>query len=114
MQLSVQFSSSSASAGGSTSSGSIVQSTMVGVDLTMTMFHGVGNEDLEKHLLVCKPIWIAKQVQDEATKISQLEETFRDRALTWYMKFKSVTLVGQMTLNEIKQPLIREFHKPKS
>jgi hypothetical protein len=44
-----------------------------------------------------------KRITDEVTKIAQLETTFRDRALMWYMKYKATTLAGQArSLIEIK------------
>jgi hypothetical protein len=35
-----------------------------------------------------------KRITDEATKIVQLETTFKDIALKWYMKYKAITSVG--------------------
>jgi hypothetical protein len=79
------------------------------------MFHGMGKDDAEKHWFTCEAIWSVKRITDEATKIMQLETTFRDRALTWYMKYKATASVGQeRSLAEIKQDLLREFQKPKS
>jgi hypothetical protein len=70
---------------------------MAGVDNTLRLpeFQGVGSEDPEQHLFVCETIWAAKNVQDEAVKIVQLETTFRGRALVWYMKLQSTTPTGQ-------------------
>jgi hypothetical protein len=36
-------------------------------------------------LFICEKIWEAKQITDEDTKVAQLEITFRDHALDWYM-----------------------------
>ena len=38
--------------------------------------------------------------------------TFRDRALTWFMKFSS-SMEQPKTINEIKDELKKEFKKPK-
>jgi hypothetical protein len=95
----------------------IVQNTMVGVDptLRMPLFQGVGSEDPEQHLFICDTIWTVKNVQDDDVKIVQLEMTFRDHALLWYMKYHNTTPVGQTrTLAEVRQALLKEFQKPKS
>ena len=42
---------------------------------------------------------------------AQLVTSFRDRDLTWYMKFSSTQ---NYTLDEIKKEMIKEFKKPKS
>jgi hypothetical protein len=45
----------------------------------------------------------------------QLETTFRDRALIWYMKYKATMPVGQArSLDNIKQDMLRKFQNPKS
>jgi hypothetical protein len=56
---------------------------MEGLDNTLRLleFQGVGSEDLEHHLFVCEIIWAAKNFQDEATNIAQLETTFRGHTL---------------------------------
>jgi hypothetical protein len=70
---------------------------MVNQDSTLRLptFHGMGRDDAEQHWFTCEAIWSVKRVTDEASKIAQLETTFRDRALTWYMKYKATTPVGQ-------------------
>jgi hypothetical protein len=79
------------------------------------MFHGMGKDDAEQHWFTCEAIWSVKRITDEASKIAQLETTFRDRALTWYMKYKVTAPVGQTrSLTKIKRDLLREFQKPKS
>jgi hypothetical protein len=83
--------------------------------LRLPTFHGMGRDDVEQHWFMCEAIWSVKRVTDEASKIAQLETTFRDRALTWYMKYKATACVGQArSLTEIKRDLLREFQKPKS
>jgi hypothetical protein len=87
----------------------IMQNMMVGVDPTLRMlaFHGEGTKDPEKHLLICDTIW--------TVNIVQLEMTFRDHALLWYMKYQIMTLAGQTrTLAEVRKDLLKEFQKPKS
>jgi hypothetical protein len=97
--------------------GGMTHNNMEGVDNTLRLpeFWGIGSEDPEKHLFVCETIWAAKNVQDEAVKIAQLETTFRGHALVWYMKLQSTTPIGQArTLTKITQALLKEFKKPKS
>jgi hypothetical protein len=67
--------------------GSTTNFIMEGVDPTIRLpeFRGEGSEDPEKHLFICENIWVAKQIIDEDTKVSQLEITFRDHTLDWYM-----------------------------
>jgi hypothetical protein len=94
-----------------------MQNMMAGVDPTLRMlvFHGAGTEDPEQHLFICETIWTVKNVQDDDVNIVQLEMTFRDRALLWYMKYQTTTPVGQTrTLAEVRQALLKEFQKPKS
>ena len=66
---------------------------MVNQDSTLqfSVFHGMGKDDVEKHCFTCEAIWSMKRVVDDETYIAQLETTFRDRALTWYMKYKATT-----------------------
>ena len=52
---------------------------------------------------------------NDNAKISQLETMFRERALSWYMKFKATTLEEQVIfLVEINQALLKEFQNPMS
>jgi hypothetical protein len=57
--------------------------------LKLPAFHGMGRDDVEQHWFICEAIWSMKRVIDEASNIAQLETTFRDKALTWYMKYKA-------------------------
>jgi hypothetical protein len=68
--------------------GGTTQSNMEGVDNTLIQleFQGAGSNDPKQHLFVCEIICVAKNVQDEAVKISQLETNFRGHTLVWYMK----------------------------
>ena len=59
---------------------------------------------------MCEAVWNIKQVIDDAIKIAQLTTTFRDRALTWYMKYNQQA----RTLGQIKTTLVQEFKKPES
>lgn len=48
-------------------------------------------------------------------KIAQLETTFRDRALQWYMKYKvSIPANQARNLDDIRIDLIQYFLKPKT
>lgn len=59
---------------------------------------------------MCEVVWNIKRVTDDAIKIVQLTTTFRDRELTWYMKYNQQA----RTLGQIKTVLVKEFKKPKS
>jgi hypothetical protein len=55
-------------------------------------------------------IWFWKRIIDEASNIAQLETTFRDRAMTWYIKYKATVPMRQpRSLTELKINLLREF-----
>lgn len=72
--------------------------------LKLLVFHGIGRDDIEQHQFTCEVIWEANKIVDDQAKISQLETTFRERDLTWYMEFKTMTLVGKVrSLDKIKQ-----------
>jgi hypothetical protein len=63
---------------------------------------------------MCECIWYVKRVTGEDSNIAYLERTFRDRALTWYMEYKTIVLVGrERSLMEIKRDILRKFHEPK-
>jgi hypothetical protein len=71
--------------------------------LSLPMFHITGKNDAEQHWFTCKSIWSIKRIAYEATKIMHLETTFRDRDLTWYMKYKYTTPAAQeRSLTKIK------------
>jgi hypothetical protein len=79
--------------------------------LRLPVFHGMGRDDVEQHWFTCEAIWSLKRVTDDATKIMQIETTFKDRALTWYMKYRATTLVKQeRSLAENMQDLLWEFN----
>jgi hypothetical protein len=43
------------------------------------------------------------------------QNTFRDCTLLWYMKYQNTMHAGQTrTLEEVRQALLKEFHKPMS
>jgi hypothetical protein len=55
-----------------------------------------------------------KRITKEASEITQLETTFRDISMMWYMKCKETVPVGQTrSLTEIKRHILMEFHNPK-
>ena len=58
-------------------------------DIKLPVFIGTGSEDLEQFWFLCKDVWTAKSITDENTRRAQLITSFRDRALTWFMKFSS-------------------------
>ena len=78
-------------------------------DIKLPIFRGTGTEDLDQHFFLCEAVWNIKQVQNDDTKKAQSATTFRDRALTWFMKF-STSMQQPKTIQEIKD----EFKKPKS
>ena len=55
-------------------------------------------------------MWTAKNITDQDTKRAQLVTSFRDRALTWFMKFSNTQ---NHALPVIKATMINEFKKPK-
>ena len=85
----------------------------MGDDIKLPIFWGTGAEDPDQHFFLCEAVWSIKQVQDDDTKRAQLATTFRDRALTWFMKF-STSMQQPKTIQEIKDELKKEFKKPKS
>lgn len=86
------------------------KTVMAGGEMKLPVFHGNGLEDPQQHWFLSEIVWRVKQVIDANMKVAQLATTFRDRALSWYMKFSG----GQnKTLDEIQIALIIEFKKPK-
>ena len=86
---------------------------MMGDDIKLPVFWGTGAEDPDQHLFICEAVWNIKQVHNDDIKRVQLTTTFRDRALTWFMKF-STSMQQPKTIQEIKDELKKEFKKPKS
>ena len=67
----------------------------------------MGDDLRMKHMFVSEAIWIVKQIEDQDAQITELANTFRDRAFIWYMKFQSTMPVGHTKiLDEIKTTLI--------
>ena len=85
----------------------------MGDDIKLPIFRGTGAEDPDQHFFLCEAIWNIKQVQNDDIKRAQLTTTFRNRALTWFMKFSTSTQQPK-TVQEIKDELKKEFKKPKS
>jgi len=78
--------------------------------LTLPMFHGMGKDDAKQHWFTFEAIRSMKRIMNEALNIAQLETTFRDISMRWYMKYKVTTLVGQTRSPiEIKRDLLRGF-----
>jgi hypothetical protein len=50
----------------------------------------MSKDDAKQHWFTCGAIWYVKRITNEAMEISQLETTFRDKALVWYMKYKAI------------------------
>jgi hypothetical protein len=89
---------------------------MVNQDSTLRfpMFHEMGRDDAEQHWFTCEEISYVKRITDEATKIAQLETTFRDRALMWYMKYKAIVSAVQVRSHLILSRIyLGTFLKPK-
>ena len=82
-------------------------------DIKLPIFRGIGAKDIDQHFFLCEAIWNIKQVQNDDIKRAGLTTTFRDRALTWFMKFSASTQQPR-TIKEIKDELKKEFKKPKS
>jgi hypothetical protein len=82
--------------------------------LKLPIIHGNGKEDPKQHWFICELDWSIKKTTNECVNISLLETTFRDRALAWHMRLKSIAPIGVgRTLIEIQQALFKEFQKPK-
>ena len=80
-------------------------------DIKLPVFKGTGSEDTEQFWFLCEAVWTAKNITDIDVRRAQLITSFRDRDLTWFMKFSSTR---NPVLADIKAALIREFKKPKS
>jgi hypothetical protein len=83
--------------------------------LELSAFHGTGRDDAKQCWFTCEAIWFVKRVTNEASRIAQQETTFRDKAMTWYMKYKATASMGQVrSLIEIRRDLLTKFQKLKS
>ena len=58
-------------------------------DIKLPVFKGTGSEDPEQFWFLCEAVWTAKNIMDIDVRRAQLITSFRDRALTWFMKFAS-------------------------
>jgi len=56
------------------------------------MFNGMGRDNAKKKWFTCEMIWSMNRIRDEELNIAQLETMIMDRALTWYMNYKSIFL----------------------
>jgi hypothetical protein len=54
--------------------------------LRLPTFHRTGRDDAEQHWFTCESIWSMKRVTYKESTIVHMEATFKDIALTWYMK----------------------------
>ena len=80
-------------------------------DIKIPVFKGTGSEDPEQFWFLCEAVWTTKNITDQDTRRAQLVTSFREYALTWFMKFSSTQ---NHVLVDIKIALIREFKKRKS
>ena len=80
-------------------------------EIKLHVFKGTGSEDPEQFWFLCEAVWTTKNIMDQDTKRAQLVTSFRDRALTWFMKFSSTQ---NHALADIKAAMMKEFKKPKS
>ena len=80
-------------------------------DIKLPLFKGTGSEDPEQLWFLCEAVWNAKIITDPAVQTAQLITSFRDRVLTWFMKFSSTQTP---VLADIKAAMIKDFKKPKS
>ena len=80
-------------------------------DIKLPVVKGIGLEDPEQFWFLCEAVWTAKNIMDQNTRRTQLVTSFRDWALTWFMKFSSTQ---NYALADIKKAMIKEFKKPKS
>ena len=61
----------------------------MGDDIKLPIFRGMGTEDPDQHFFLYEAVWNIKQVHIDDIKRVQLTTTFRDRSLTWFMKFST-------------------------
>ena len=61
---------------------------MIG-DIKLPVFKGTGSEDPEQFWFLCEAVWTTKNIMDQDIRRAQLVTSFRDWALTWFMKFSS-------------------------
>ena len=80
-------------------------------DIKLPVFKGTGSEDPEQFWFLCEAVWNAKTITDQDVRRVQLVTYFRDRALTWFMKFSSTQ---SHALDDIKAVIIKGFKKLKS
>ena len=80
-------------------------------DVKLPLFTGTGSADPEQFWFICEAVWNVRGVMNPNVRQAQLITSFRDRALTWFMKFSSTP---NLTLDQIKAAMIKEFKKPKS
>ena len=66
---------------------------------------------MKSAITLCEAIWTAKNIMDQNTRRAQLVTSFKDRDLTWFMKFSSTQ---NYVFADIKTSMIKEFKKPKS
>ena len=80
-------------------------------DIKLPIFRGIRLEDPDQHWFLCEVVWSVKKVIDNDIKMAQLTTTFRDKALSWFIKYINLQ---QRTLMEVKDALTAKFKKPKS
>jgi len=78
----------------------------------LSLFKGLGNEDLDQFWFIVKAIWEAQGVTDGHMKKAPLFSALQDRALTWYIKYSNDNLNARVA--DIQITLNREFSRPKS
>ena len=79
-------------------------------DIKLPVFRGTRLEDPDQHWFLCKAVWSVKQVTDNYIKMERLTTTFKDRALSWFMKY---TERQARNLVEVKDALTTKFKNPK-
>ena len=80
-------------------------------DIKLPVFRGTRSEDPEQFWFLCEVAWTTKNIMDQDIRRAQLVTSFRDRALTWFMKFSSTQ---SHALDDIKAAIVKEFKKLKS
>ena len=80
-------------------------------DIKLPVLKGTRSEDPEQFWFLWEVVWTAKNITDPVVRTVQLITSFRDWALTWFMKFSSTQ---SHSLDDIKEAIIKEFKKPKS
>ena len=75
-------------------------------------FKGIGNEYFDQFWFVADAVWTSQQIKNDNVKKAQLDTTFQEWALDWYMKYMEIH--HNAMIDELKTTLKEQFKNPKS